>query len=167
MINNLETLKKQRYRGNSPYKFTKSNTGRVLYLPLEVRQTEVNQHQLSTLSTKIHDPRAVNKVKRNSGNGFHSKSRYWSAGSQLKNINDQRHKVRLEKEAKENARKVFQEERVRSVRTLNDDPPRRKFRGFGYSEPLTIEVTPAPMNQEPRFKHKIEEFIHIAKQKSY
>ena len=107
MINNLETLKKQRYRGNSPYKFIKSNTGSVLYLPLEVRQTEVNQHQLSTLSTKIHDPRSVNKVKRNSGNGFHSKSRYWSAGSQLKNINDLRHRHRLEKEAREMLVKYF------------------------------------------------------------
>ena len=163
MINNLETLKKQRYRGNSPYKFIKSNTGSVLYLPLEVRQTEVNQHQLSTLSTKIHDPRSVNKVKRNSGNGFHSKSRYWSAGSQLKNINDQRHKARLEKESKENAKEVFEEERVRSTRVLNDDRPRRKFRGYGYSDEPYIEVKPAPMNQEPRFKNKIEEMIWRSK----
>ena len=65
-----------------------------------------------------------------------------------------------------NAKEVYQEEKIRSVRTFNNDQPRR-FRGYGYSEPPTIEVTPAPMNQEPRFKNKIEEFIHIAKQKSY
>ena len=40
------------------------------------------------------------------------------------------------------------------------------FRGYMADEKFT-EVKPAPMNQEPRFKHKIEEFIHIAKQKSY
>ena len=161
----LETLKKQRYRNSSKYKYTKSNTGRVLYETPEVRQTEVNQHKLSTLSTepKIHEPCSSNKVKRNSGNGFHSKSRYWSAGSQLKNINDLRHRHRLEKEAKENARKVFQEERVRSVRTLNDDRPRRKFQGYGYSEPPTIEVE-VPRSPKPlTFKNKIEEMIWRSK----
>ena len=81
----------------------------------------------------------------------------------MKNINDLRHRHRLEKEAKENARKVFQEERVRSVRTLNDDQPRRKFQGFGYSKPPTIEVTPAPMHQEPRFKNKVEEYLWRSK----
>ena len=161
----LETLKKQRYRNSSKYKFTKSNTGRVLYETPEVRQTEVNQHELSTLSTepKSREPRCLNKVKRNSGNGFHSKSRYWSAGSQLKNINDQRHKLKLERMAKQNAKEVYQEERVRSVRTLNDDRPRRKFQGYGYSKPPTIEVTPARMHQEPRFKNKIEEMIWRSK----
>jgi len=31
-------------------------------------------------------------------------------------------------------------------------------------EPPTIEVTPAPMNQEPRFKNKVQELIWRAKQ---
>ena len=163
-----ETLKKQRFRGNSPYKFIKSNTGRVLYLPPEVRQKQDNHRDLSTLSTepKSREPRSANQGTRNSGNGFHSKSRYWSAGSQLRNINDQRHKARLEREAKENAKEVYEEEKIRSVRTFNDDRPRKKFRGYGYgSEPFTeVEV---PRTRKPlEFKNKIEEFIHIAKYKS-
>ena len=87
-----ETLKKQRYRGSSKYKYVKKN-GRVLYLPPEVRQKQDNHRDLSTLSTepKSREPSCLNKVKRNSGTGFHSKSRYWSAGSQLRNINDLRH----------------------------------------------------------------------------
>ena len=36
------------------------------------------------------------------------------------------------------------------VRTLNNDQPRRKFQGFGYSDEPYIEVKPAPMNQEQR-----------------
>ena len=40
------------------------------------------------------------------------------------------------------------------------------FRGYMADEEFT-EVKPAPMNQEPRFKNKIEEYIHIAKQKSH
>ena len=32
-----ETLKKQRFRNNSPYKYTKSNTGRIQYETPEVR----------------------------------------------------------------------------------------------------------------------------------
>ena len=157
-----ETLKKQRYRGSSKYKYVKKN-GRVFYLPLEVRQTMDNRREMSTLSTKIHEPCSSNKVKRNSGNGFHSKSRYWSAGSQLRNLNDARHRARLEREAKENAKEVYQEERVRSVRTLNDDRPRRKFRGFGYGSEPYVEVIPAPMHQEPRFKNKIEEYLWRSK----
>ena len=153
-----ETLKKQRYRGSSKYKYVKKN-GRVFYLPLEVRQTMDNRREMSTLSTKIREPRCLNKGTRNSGTAFHSKSRYWSAGSQLKNINDQRHKARLEKEAKQNAKEVFEEERVRSTKVLNDDQPRRKFRGYGYGSEPYVEVTPAPKKQELRFKNKIEEMI--------
>ena len=159
-----ETLKKQRYRGSSKYKYVKKN-GRVLYLPPEVRQKQVNQHELSTLSTepKIREPSCLNKVKRNSGNGFHSKSRYWSAGSQLKNINDARHRARLEREAKENAKEVYQEEKIRSVRTFNDDRPRRKFRGFGYGSEPYVEVIPAPIKREPKFRNKIQEMIWRSK----
>ena len=51
--------------------------------------------------------------------------------------------------------------------TRDFDRPRRKFRGFGYSdEPLT-EVS-IPRSRKPlEFKNKIEEYIHIAKQKSH
>ena len=160
-----ETLKKQRFRGNSPYKFIKSNTGRVLYLPPEVRQKQDNHRDLSTLSTepKSREPRSKNKGTRNSGNGFHSKSRYWSAGSQLRNINDLRHRARLEREAKENAKEVYQEEKIRSVRTLNDDRPRRKFRSYGYSDEPIIEIE-VPRSPKPlKFKNYIEEEIHRLK----
>jgi len=81
----------------------------------------------------------------------------------LKNINDQRHKARLEKESKENAKEVFEEERVRSTKVLNDDRPRRKFQGFGYSEPPTIEVK-VPRSHKPlTFKNKIEEYLWRSK----
>ena len=45
------------------------------------------------------------------------------------------------------------------VRTLNNDQPRRKFRGYGYSEPPTIEVE-VPRSSKPlTFKNKIEEYL--------
>ena len=148
-----ETLKKQRYRNNSPFNYIKQGS-KVLYEPPEVRVSMDNEHECPPMSTTkkplSREPRSANQGTRNSGNGFHSKSRYWSAGSQLKNINDQRHKARLEKEAKQNAKEVFEEERVRSTKVLNDDRPRRKFQGYGYGSEPYVEVKPAPMNQEPR-----------------
>ena len=159
-----ETLKKQRFRGNSPYKFIKSNTGRVLYETPEVRQTMDKQHELSTMSTepKNRVPCSLNKVKRRSGRGFHSASRYYAYGSQLRLINEQRKKQKLERMAKETAREVYQEEKIRSVRTLNDDRPRR-FKGYGYSEPPTIEIE-IPRSRKPlEFKNKVEEYLWRSK----
>ena len=69
----------------------------------------------------------------------------------------------IERMAKETAREEFQNERVRSTRVLNDDQPRRKFQGYGYGSEPYVEVKPAPMNQEPRFKNKIEEMIWRSK----
>ena len=159
----LETLKKQRFRNNSPYKFIKEGR-RVLYLAPEPRVSMDNEHESPPMSTTKKSQSRVPSLKKRSGRGFHSGSRYWAYGSQLRLINEKRKKQKLERMAKQNAKEVFEEERVRSTKVLNDDRPRRKFQGYGYSEPPTIEVTPAPMNQEPRFKNKIEEYIHIAKQ---
>ena len=43
---------------------------------------------------------------------------------------------------------------------------RRKyvFKGYMSEDNAYIEVKPNPMTHEPRFKNKIEEYIHIAKQ---
>ena len=57
--------------------------------------------------------------------------------------------------------------RVSNLSRNREQGSRRKFRGYGYSEPPTIEVE-IPRSPKPlTFKNKIEEFIHIAKQKSH
>ena len=158
-----ETLKKQRYRNNSPFNYIKQGS-KVLYECPRPRVSMDNEHESPPMSTTKKSQSRVPSLKKRSGRGFHSASRYWAYGSQLRLINEKRKKQKLERMAKETAREEFQNERVKSTRVINNDRPRRKFQGFGYSEPPTIEVIPAPMKREIRFKSKIEEYIHIAKQ---
>ena len=129
----------------------------------ELRVSMDKQHESPPMSTKSRVPCSLNKVKRRSGRGFHSASRYYAYGSALRLINEKRKKQKLERMARETAREEFQNERVRSTRVLNDDRPRRKFRGYGYGSEPYVEVKPAPMHQEPRFKNKIEEMIWRSK----
>ena len=51
------------------------------------------------------------------------------------------------------------------LKNLNKLQRKYQFKGYMADEEF-IEVTPAPMNQEPRFKNKIEEMIWRAKQES-
>ena len=96
----VSTLKQQRYRGSSKYEYKKGNDGKISYQSPQVRCSLVKERQLNTLSTsKPDEPRSNNQPKRNSGRGFHSKSRYQF--SQLKVINEQRKKMKEERLAKQ------------------------------------------------------------------
>lgn len=164
----VSTLKQQRYRGSSKHEFKKGDNGKILYRSPEVRVSQVGQRGMNTLSTsKPSVPRSDNKVKRNSGKGFHSASRYQF--SQLKVINEQRKKMKEERLAKQRIKEetsVSREPSRINHETRDFDRPRRKFRGFGYGTEPTIEVIPAPMKREIRFKNKIQELIWRAKQES-
>ena len=127
--------------------------------PPEVRVSMDNEHESPPMSTTKKSQSRVPSLKKRSGRGFHSASRYWAYGSQLRLINEKRKKQKLERMAKETAREEFQNERVKSTRVINNDRPRRKFQGFGYSDEPYIEVKPNPMHQEPRFKNKVEEYL--------
>ena len=160
----VSTLKQQRYRGSSKYEFKKGNNGKISYQSPEVRCSLVEQRELNTLSTSK-APCSANKVKLNSGKGFHSKSRYQF--SQLKIINERRKKMKEERLAKQRIKdesSLSHEPLTTNHGTRDFDRPRRKFRGYGYgSEPLTEVVV--PRSPKPlTFKNKIQEYIHIAKQ---
>ena len=120
------------------------------------------------------------RKKRNGGSGFLSKGRYWSkVPNVLKRINTQRHLQFLERKGLSHCGKETCKicppladlkapcpaSPVPSVRDSSDRGfTKRKyvFRGYMADEEFT-EVTPAPMNQEPRFKNKIEEMIWRSK----
>ena len=159
------TLKQQGYRGSSKYEFKKGNNGKISYRSPQVRCSLVKERELNILSTSK-APCSANKVKRNSGKGFHSKSRYQF--SQLKIINERRKKMKEEWLAKQRVREEsslsHEPSRVSNLSRNKEQGSRRKFRGYGYSDEPYVEVKPAPMNHEPRFKSKVQELIWRAKQ---
>ena len=105
-----------------------------------------------------------------------AKAKYWSAGSQLKNINDRRV---AEAAAKHGVKLSGQhvsgplEFKAPSV----DPAPRAsyprgyssRFRNYNYYDPITfddsVEVIPNTQDLEPVFKNKIEEEIYRLKNK--
>jgi hypothetical protein len=105
-----------------------------------------------------------------------ARAKYWSAGSQLKNINDRR--------AAEAAAKYsfkFHGQQVPEALEFKAAPlnlePRRNYsssympgnRNYNYYDPITfddsVEVIPNTQNLEPVFKNKIEEEIYRLKNK--
>jgi len=98
-----------------------------------------------------------------------AKAKYWSAGSQLKNINDRR-------AAEAAAKYSFKFHGQEAPEALNLEP-RRNYsssympgnRNYNYYDPITfddsVEVIPNTQNLEPVFKNKIEEEIYRLKNK--
>lgn len=105
-----------------------------------------------------------------------ARAKYWSAGSQLKNINDRR--------AAEAAAKYsfkFHGQEVPEALEFKAGPlnlePRRNYsssympgnRNYNYYDPITfddsVEVIPNTQDLEPVFKNKIEEEIYRLKNK--
>jgi len=105
-----------------------------------------------------------------------ARAKYWSAGSQLKNINDRR--------AAEAAAKYsfkFHGQQVPEALEFKAAPlnlePRRNYsssympgnRNYNYYDPITfddsVEVIPNAQDVEPVFKNKIEEEIYRLKNK--
>ena len=74
---------------------------------------------------------------------------------------------RLKQRIKDESSMSHEPSRVSNLSRNLEQGSRRTFRGYGYSdEPLT-DVS-VPRSRKPlEFKNKIEEYIHIAKQKSH
>ena len=105
-----------------------------------------------------------------------AKAKYWSAGSQLRNINDRR---AADAAAKHGVK--FHDQEVQQpleFKTPSIDPAPRvnyprsyssRSRNYNYYDPITfddsVEVIPNAQDVEPVFKNKIEEEIYRLKNK--
>jgi len=117
------------------------------------------------------------KSKNKSMYAARAKAKYWAAGSQLKNINDQRAANARTKYKIPNTHKpvdrasgiIFKASPITRVNypRFNDNQPRQKT--YNYYDPIyhndIIEVIPSSSLREIKFKNKVEEEIYRLKNK--
>jgi hypothetical protein len=105
-----------------------------------------------------------------------ARAKYWAAGSQLKNINDQRAaaaKAKYQQSANQDFKiqEPLDDCRVpyTPVQEPRYSPPVARKKVYNYYDPITfddsVEVIPNAQDVEPVFKNKIEEEIYRLKNK--
>ena len=102
------------------------------------------------------------RKKLNGGSGQHAKKCYWGFRSPLRRINEERKKRAEEKRKSNDPCPVSPTPSVRGPSDQGFTKRKYVFRGYMADEEF-VEVKPAPMNQEPRFKNKIEEYLWRSK----
>ena len=101
-----------------------------------------------------------NGKKLNGSSGMHAKKNYWGFRSPLRRINEERKKRAEEKKKSNDPCPVSP-----VARPTDHGFSKRKYQFKGYmADEKYIEVRPNPISKEPKFRNKIEEYIHIAKQ---